>query len=370
MKLLLCCTLVPEKYEVEIKEISNAANRFLTNLCSQIKRDNSLEILSYIGLNVDDKLKKELEHQKESNITYFFKSRGLLGGILKMLYATWKEMRNCDYVITYNVVYAWMLTPVLAKLRRKKSVLILADYSPKESYSRKKQRIYARIQQYFIGKYDFVIGLSENTKRYLKPTQKFMCMEGGISATFYNYFNQYNTTGSEKITFMYSGILEKVTGIDLLVDAFIKLDMEHIQLIITGDGSLATWVEEKAERYPTIKYLGCLPYDDYMKKLWEADILVNPRNMNLPENANNFPSKIMEYLATGKRIISTKFPGWERYQEYIMFSESNSEILFETLKRCVSEIKKWNPESFCINRKFASKYIWEKQVESIMEFLA
>ena len=200
MKLLLCCTLVPAKYEVEIKEISNAANRFLTNLCFQIKKDNSLKILSYIGVNFDDKFKKELEHQKESNITYFFKSRRLLGGILQMLYATWKEMRNCDYAITYNVVYAWMLTPVLAKLRRKKSVLILADYSPKESYSRKKQRIYARLQQYFIGKYDFVIGLSGNTKRYLKPTQKFMCMEGGISDTFYNYFHQYNATGREKIT--------------------------------------------------------------------------------------------------------------------------------------------------------------------------
>ena len=167
MKFLMCCTLVPAKYEVEIREISNAANRFLTNFCKQLEKEHSIEILSYVGVDVDEKIKEEQKNCREEKIQYIFKSKRILGGFFSMLKYIWGELGRCDYAMTYNVVYAWMLTPVLAKIRGKKSVLILADYSPIESYSGKKQRIYARVQQYFIGKYDYVIGLSEKTKRYL-----------------------------------------------------------------------------------------------------------------------------------------------------------------------------------------------------------
>ena len=365
----MCSTLVPEKYEVEIREISNAANRFLTNLCKQLEKEHSLKMISYIAINVDENIKKELKNDRENKIQYIFKSKKILGSIFSMLRTTWKELKNCDYAVTYNVVYAWMLTPVLAKMRRKKSVLILADYSPIESYSGMKQRFYARIQQYFIGKYDYVIGLSEKTKKYLKKQQKFMCMEGGIADSFYNYFGEYKTPMQEKITFMYSGILEKVTGIDMLIEAFSKVNMENVQLVITGDGSLADWVREMEKKYSQIHYLGCIPYEDYMKKLLKADILINPRNMNLPENANNFPSKIMEYLATGKMIISTKFPGWERYQKYITFCESDLNALERTIHQCSLNALDWSTQRYYNNREFAKKFIWKEQVKAIINFL-
>lgn len=369
MNLLLCCTLVPAKYEVENKRISNAANRFLTNLCTELEKENSLRILSYIGVDFDEISKKDLESQNNKRIHYFFRSKRLIKGLLQMLYATWKGMSQCDYAMTYNVVYAWMLTPTLAKLKRKKSVLILADYSPVESYVSKKQQLYAKVQQYFIGKYDYVVGLSENTQKYLKFPQKFICMEGGISGSFYDFFDNYKDTKDDKIILMYSGILEKVTGVDLLVEAFKKLEVPNVELVITGDGSLATWIIGVAEKYSNIKYLGCLPYDQYMEKLLAADMLVNPRNMNLPENENNFPSKIMEYLATGKVIVSTKFPGWEKYEEYIIFSESSIENLKEKIEKTIENEKEFYRDRFLCNREFSKKFLWGKQVERIELFL-
>ena len=369
MKILLCCTWVPAKYEVEIREISNAANRFLSNLCEQLRVNNSLKMISYIGIKVDNDTKEVLRTQESECIRYVFKNGKIIGGIWKMLCATWKELGNCDYAITYNVVYSWMLTPVLAKLHKKTSVLILADYSPAESFKDKKQQIYAKIQKFFIGQYDYVIGLSEKTSKFLKPQQKFLCMEGGISEEVYCKFKTYSPVKKEKITMMYSGILEEVTGIDLLVDAFKGLGRKDVQLVITGDGSKSEWIKDISQRYENIHYLGCVPYEDYMKKLQEADVLINPRNMNLPENFNNFPSKIMEFLATGKMIVSTKFPGWERFQEYILFCESDCESIAKTIEQCILKAEQRNEENYKNNREFAKKFLWSSQVESIMNFV-
>lgn len=369
MKFLLCCTLVPAKYEVANKEISNAANRFLTNFCTKLMENHSLKILSYIGVKFDDESKAELIQQKSENIQYYFKSKRIIGGVLRMLRAIWGAMEGCEYAITYNTVYAWILTPLLTKIRHKKSILILADYSPIESYTGVKQRIYAKIQQYFIGKYDYVIGLSEHTRKYLKEGQRFQCMEGGIADEFYAYYDKYVPSVNECMTVMYSGILEKVTGIELLINAFEKIESSQIELIITGDGSLAEWVQKKDSESDRIHYLGCIPYEEYMKKLSEADVLVNPRNMVLPENKNNFPSKIMEYLATGKMIISTKFPGWERYQKYIDFCESNENDIRDAIERCIINKDSWKKVDYEKNRSFAREFLWETQVKKIEKLL-
>lgn len=369
MKFLLCCTLVPEKYEVKNREISNAANRFLNNLCKSFRKEHSVEILSYIGVDFNDELKNELMLLKDDNVRYFFKSKNIFTGVLRMFGATWREVDTCDYVITYNVVYAWMLTALIAKIKQKNSILILADYSPKESYTSKKRQLYAQLQKYFIEKYDYVIGLSENTKKYLKQYQNFMCMEGGIANDFYDYFAKYKEPAQEKVILMYSGILEKVTGIDLLVSAFTKLQKKNVKLVITGDGSLAEWICQNAEKTPNIEYLGCLPYRDYMKKLYEADILINPRNMSLPENANNFPSKIMEYLATGKMIISTKFPGWERYCDYISFCDCEENSLIKIISEGIVELSDWTIEMYHNNREYAQKFLWDTQVSKMIEFI-
>lgn len=372
MKFLLCCTLVPEKYEVEIKEISNAANRFVKNFCTQLEKEHMLNIISYIGINIDEQTKNELKQceKKDKKIRYVFKSRKYMKGILETFFLICKEMRKCDYIITYNVVYSWVFVPIVSKIMKKKSVLILADHSPVESYRSIRKRIYANVQQYVMRQYDYVVGLSEKTKKYLKPRQAFMCMEGGIAKEVYEYFEGYQEKERNKIIIMYSGILEEVTGVNLLIDAFEKISTDMAELIVTGDGSLADSIKNIAVASENINYLGCIPYEQYMKKISEADVLVNPRNMNLPENENNFPSKIMEYLATGKVIVSTKFPGWERYQEYIEFCESNSDALAECLVCSMNAVRNHTEQDFLRIRKFAKKFIWSEQVESIVNFLS
>lgn len=369
MKYILCGTLVPAAYETEIPQISNAGNRFLLNFCGQFTKTSSIKALSYIGIDVPGKVMEEIEKEDfQFPISYFSRTRLRLGGALQYHKAIKSCFNEYDGLIAYNVVYAWLFAPIIAKKKRKKSILLLADYSPKESYKEILRKAYAQLQLWSIRKYDYVVGLSENTRNYLTKKQKFICIEGGIDDKFYNAFEERKTVNPERIKIMYAGILEKVTGIELLIEAFGKGKFGNAELIISGKGSMEKWMENVAKDNPAITYLGCVPYEEYMHNLSEADILVNPRDMNLLENANNFPSKIMEYMATGKYVVSTKFPGWERFQDYISFCDSNVESIQKYLQLACAEVRKNSEEAFRKKRLFAKQFLWKTQVDKLIDY--
>lgn len=367
MKLIMCGTMVPSEYENRIQYLSNAANRFQLNFVKEMKKECAIKIYSYLGIAVDEKVQKELS-QENGDVKVHFRTADRLTGVMIYKRVVKQALKQADCLLTYNVTYAWMFAPALARRLGKKSALILADYSGEESYHSFVRRLYARLHLKVIQKYDVVIGLSETTRRYLKPNQRFLCVEGGIDQDVYDYFGQSSADEHQHedgiTTYMYAGILEPVTGVDMLLKAFFKISNPAIRLKISGKGSLEKLVQEATKRDERITYLGCVPYEEYLCNLQQADVLVNPRNMNLPENDNNFPSKIMEYLATGKPIISTRFPGWEKYNGHIAFCESTVDGLQAALES--ADVGKDGVKE---QRKFAASFLWSNQVKKIQSLL-
>lgn len=367
MKLIMCGTMVPSEYENRIQYLSNAANRFQLNFVKEMKKECEIKVYSYLGIAVDEQVQTELK-QKAGDVKVHFRTADRLTGVMRYKRAVKQALKQADCLFTYNVTYAWMFAPALARRLGKKSALILADYSGEESYHSFARRLYARHQLKVIQKYDVVIGLSETTKRYLKPNQCFLCVEGGIDQDVYDYFEPASADEQRQensiTTYMYAGILEPVTGVDMLLKAFSRNNNPDIRLNISGKGSFQKLVEDAAKQDDRITYLGCVPYEEYLSNLKQADVLVNPRNMNLPENENNFPSKIMEYLATGKPIISTRFPGWEKYNEYIAFCESTVDGLQAALES--ADVGKDGVKE---QRKFAAGFLWCNQVKKIQSLL-
>lgn len=368
MRCIICGTMVREEYEDKIPQLSNAGNRFLLNFTNEIKKKHSVKILSYIGVDVPVEIREKLEKENlsDSDIHYYFKSRFKARGVAAYWHAVRENLKQAECLIAYNPMYAYLNAPFAARRHKKKSALILADYSPKETCAGKMQQLYAALQLKSIRNYDVVIGLSENVKGYLTARQKFIHMSGGIDRFVYDYFGQKNESlKSDKVIFMYAGTLEKVTGIDMLLEAFGQTEADHAELWISGKGSMASLVERFGRRDARIRYLGCPPYRDYLGNLKRATVLVNPRNMNLPENENNFPSKILEYLATGKPIVSTKFSGWNKYEGYISFCESNTGDLAKKISDCLRTDR--IEVSYEKNRDFAYSFLWEVQMKKVIE---
>ena len=102
--------------------------------------------------------------------------------------------------------------------------------------------------------------------------------------------------------FMFSGSFNGYTGLKMALEVFAELP--EVTLLVSGNGDSAS-VEDYAARYPNIRYLGYLPFDEYLKVLDEVAVGVSFRDPGYEENCNNFPSKILDYLNRRKAVIST-----------------------------------------------------------------
>jgi glycosyltransferase involved in cell wall biosynthesis len=107
---------------------------------------------------------------------------------------------------------------------------------------------------------------------------------------------------------MFAGSLDRWTGVELLLDAlpFLRAPFE---LWICGRGALAPRVEEAARRDPRIRFLGLVSREELDARMGQADVFVNPRPSSVDDNRYNFPSKLLDYLAWARPIVSTITPG-------------------------------------------------------------
>lgn len=362
MKILFCGTQVPEEVEYQIKDISAAGNRFQNNIIANLKKcGHEVVARAYIGVPVPEDTRKELKNtvfKEQSIIKSFFSYYGK-GRLDKLL-------NDSDAVICYNIIYVWIILPYLANKHHVRSIAIIADYSEEICYNNLVGKLYAKLQRISMRHFDTVIGLSAQIEGKLRKRQKFILMEGGIDTNLYNSFFYQKHKEGEPIILLYSGLLSPVTGLDRLLDIMKELPEDNVRLHISGKGILEEEVLKAQEEDYRIYYLGHLPYEEYVNQLQAADILLNPRNMELPENQNNFPSKIMDYLATGKQIISTKFIGWEKFDECIKFCDTYEEMV-EKMRGAVQAVPGAETERiFRKNREFAIKFRWETQINRIL----
>ena len=119
---------------------------------------------------------------------------------------------------------------------------------------------------------------------------------------FQNYKNQ--TNKSNKFTFMYLGSINPTAGVDLLIHAFGKANLEHAKLIIAGGGSDKVKCMEIAKDYPS-KIIEFYEVSGKGVPLMQdkADVLMLPLKKGVAKTA--LPSKLTAYMLSGKPIIAS-----------------------------------------------------------------
>lgn len=360
MRVLFIGNFVPEEYSLEISANSLAGNRFQNNFFNNICKYVECDIASFIAVPLTDVQRKKVESLNCENKWYFTKGKNIFKSILQFRKKIKQNKDRYDAIVCYNIAYPWLFITNIFK--RKKTVLILADFSDTKSYKNILLKLYAYICRKNIRKFDYVIGLSKETKNLLKRNQKFIYMPGGIEL---NSFKDIKLPKLEKkLNILYSGNISQVTGVDLLIDAIDNIK-DNYHLYITGRGELENKLINSKNK--NINYLGSLPYKEYLDVLAKANIVVNPRNMFLPENTNNFPSKIFDYLASGKVVVSTKFIGYEDFLDNFYFCESNINSLKETIEKSMKEYKEKYKHYFKKNIEKSKEFDWNTQIKKIIK---
>lgn len=113
---------------------------------------------------------------------------------------------------------------------------------------------------------------------------------------------------SRKKVFLYSGNFTKWSGVDILLDATRLIDRKDFIVLLSGPAPSQAIIDRISADSRT-HYLGLLDPSELSKLYERADFFVNPRPTDIKYGDNNFPSKLLDYLAWNKPILSTKTAG-------------------------------------------------------------
>jgi glycosyltransferase involved in cell wall biosynthesis len=153
----------------------------------------------------------------------------------------------------------------------------------------------------------------------------------------YKHQNHENITQAESYnTILYSGGLSKRYGIVELLRAFEGIKSTNYRLWFCGSGDAENEIELYAKNDKRVTHWGQLPHLEVLKLQKRATVLVNPRKSEGIFTKYSFPSKTIEYLASGRPTIMNRLDGIpDEYFDYCFVPESEDE---EGLRQCIINV--------------------------------
>lgn len=171
---------------------------------------------------------------------------------------------------------------------------------------------------------------------------------------------------------LYTGMLYEKFGVKTLVDAVHSMDMKDLRLKLCGSGELVDYI--KTLNDSKIEYLGIVPRENVLQMQSEASLLVNPRQPNGGFTRYSFPSKNIEYLASGTPTLIYELEGIpSEYFDYC-YHLSEKERSVEDLRRMIEHIYKTPEKERTELASKAKEFILAKknapaQAKRIIEFI-
>lgn len=190
------------------------------------------------------------------------------------------------------------------------------------------KRIDAIQQKKYLTIFDGYILYARKMAQYLDIENKpWLLIEGSLSIKECNIADSQPITSDEnEIIIMYSGKISKNYGIPELLKAFNNLSDKKYRLWLTGSGDADSLVHKAAERDYRITHYGFLKTRQKLLDLQKrATMFVSMRMPTEPASDYCFPSKLFEYMITGKPVLSFNIGGIpEEYWNYIVQMKSPS----------------------------------------------
>lgn len=122
---------------------------------------------------------------------------------------------------------------------------------------------------------------------------------------------------SEKRFILYAGKISRSFGVDILVEGFLNARLPGINLVLCGDGDYASSLRKKIAQFPQIDFKGSVAHDTVLVLEKSATLLVDPRPINSEISKMSFPSKIIEYMASGTPVLVSNIPSFApEYRQY------------------------------------------------------
>lgn len=352
MKIVYVSTVISnEKMKKILKESKNkplqSIQKFHRLLCTGFAKNNvEIKTISVIPMSrkISNKIfwkeKKEKEEGIEYNYIPFINVKILrqicvfLGTILKVIAEIMKGKKDkifiCD-ILNTTITYT---TLILSKIFRFKCMAIVTDL-PEDMGNN--ENLNKKINRKLQNQFDGYILLTEAMSEKINPKNRpYIVIEGIADEKMQKLENTIENKYNKKVCIYAGGLYEKY-GVKCLIDAFLDLNRDDAELHLYGAGELEEYI--KNIQNEKIKFFGVVENEKIVNEELKATLLINPRFSNEEYTKYSFPSKNMEYMASGTPILTTKLPGIPKeYYPYIYtFEKENTEGFKEKIEEILNK---------------------------------
>jgi glycosyltransferase involved in cell wall biosynthesis len=331
-------------------------------------RDSDQERSEPLFENVFARRYKGLKSRKESLLIKIF--RGLLWISNIYSYSLFKRVKVINYVGPLEL----FTVPFFKYIKKSKTIYYADDIVTENRLSPSMEKIYSYLEGKYLPKCDKVIVVSEGIKSWYEKKYNIENVE-----VIWNAPSRWEDIQKkrelkdvldlpipkESVKFGYIGTLTTGRGLDILMRAFSKLSSEK-HLLIAGYGPEEKKVKEMAENFENIHYIGPVDWDKVIQYTNSLDVgLVVLENVSL-NYYHALPTKLFEYLASGKPSIVSNFPDMSKIIEMYDCGwqvEPNYDSLFELLNSLTMDDVMQKKKNLGNHVK---KFIWENQCEKLV----
>lgn len=214
----------------------------------------------------------------------------------------------------------------------------------------------------------FVLLSKHMIEKIPNAKKSYIVVEGLAQVTDYPIIDK----NKRERTLLYTGLLDAFTGIADLICAFRKIKDSNIRLVICGSGPMSDIVKQAASEDARITFKGLVSREEAIALQQQATLLINPRKPDNLLTRYSFPSKTMEYLASGTPMLGYKLDGIP--EEYYNYYYTIEHLDTDSLSVKIQEVLSYPQADLNKKAKDAHRFIFQQktskvQTKKIVDFI-
>ena len=209
-----------------------------------------------------------------------------------------------------------------ARLRGIRCVGIVMDLPDMFTNGRK---LYTAWGNWVISKCTDYIVLTEHMNQYINKTGKpYVVLEGQADIAMCQREPSMQIKQKPRVV-LYAGGVSRQYGAEIMTEGFRKANIPDAQLHVYGPGDYVEELQKISETDDRVFYGGMLLSSQIEEKEQQATLLINPRPTHEEFVKYSFPSKTMEYMASGTPALTTRIPGIPKdYEPHLYFIDEET----------------------------------------------
>ncbi len=366
---------------------SDARSIYIVETLRYLVRFNDLEIVVISPNEIPDEFKGKVTHI--SYLLYdrqhFRKFSALFTSFPKMF------LLECDMIHCYEREAA-TIALIARKIRRNRIPIIfeIMGLEAGESVIKARSSIVAKIlkpyniwmERIIIKNSNCIFALTDAVRKYIIQNYKIsdskvITIPHGVDVELFSkkskkdevLINILNLR--DKKVIVYTGALLPLNGVLDLVKAMkiVNNRMKNVICIIVGKGYLEKSINKFIieNQLTNVVLTGYVPHKEIPKYLNIADILVNP-DVRCLQTELDIPTKLFEYLASGKPIVSSNLPSIAEIvkDNAILVESENPQSFAEGILSLLND-ELLRKKMGTNGRKIVLDYTWEKTADKTYE---